>query len=71
MNFLLSFVAGLVPAILDSEPIVEIGPVGVLVKNQPHFPGAPPMLHISLPLPRRAHVSVMFGKYDASIRIAS
>jgi len=56
-------VAGLDPATRDlREPIVEIGPIGVLVEDQPHFPGASPMLHISLPLPGRAHVIVMFGK---------
>jgi hypothetical protein len=60
-----SFVAGFVLATHDlREPIVEIGPVGVLVEDQPHFPGPPPMLHLSLPLPCRAHVIVIFCKYE-------
>ncbi len=46
------------------EPIVEVGPAWVLVEDQPYFPSASPMLHISLPLPCRAHVIVMFGKYE-------
>jgi hypothetical protein len=60
-----SFVAGLVPAIHDlREPIVEIVPIGILMEDQPHFPRAPPMFHISLSLPRRAHVIVMLSQYE-------
>jgi hypothetical protein len=60
-----SFVAGLVPAIRDlREPIVEVSPIGILVEDEPHFPSASPMLHISLPLSSRAHAIVMFGKYE-------
>src|SRR5215471_5436247 len=57
--------AGFGPAIHDfSEPIVQVVPVGVLVEDQSHFPRAPPMLHISLSLPCRAHVIVVFSKYQ-------
>ena len=36
----------------------------VLLEDQLNFPGASPVLHISLPLPRREHVVVMFGIYE-------
>jgi len=52
-------VAGLGPAIHESqEPIVEIIPIWILSKDQPVFPRAPPMLQISLSLPRQPHVIV-------------
>ena len=46
------------------EPMVKVGPVRVLVEDQSHFPDAPPVLHISLALPRRAHIVVTLGKYE-------
>jgi hypothetical protein len=38
--------------------------VWVLLEDQLNFPGASPVFHISLALPRRAHIVVTLGKYE-------
>src|SRR5690242_19070256 len=50
---------GLDPAIYSShESVVRVVPLGILDRDKIDFPGARPMLHISLTLDRRANVVV-------------
>src|SRR5208282_6749844 len=57
--------AGLVPVIHAlREPVVKIFPIRILPVDQPHFPGARPVLHILLALSRGVHVIVPFSEYQ-------
>src|SRR5215472_16185210 len=48
-----------------SEPLVKIVPVWVVAQNQPHFPGAGPMLHIPLTLLNEENVVISLGIDEA------